>query len=314
MLSPEDIESSLYKDIYSKNLPDKIIEFFWYGFKESIQNMVNSIEDRTIKSKVKGIFNNLNETANKLNQLQIEEKYDEIKEIIENYIVILSRIFFLPYANNYNFNIYLTNLKRWETWVLELPEKKRHTYEWLKSTEQKDDYFLTFFRLRKYICDHSNRNDSKEEMEFINNLEAKLQDYRYNSTLISPLSSSSSTSSTSSSTASSSSSTPSSSPASSPFNSRSKAILITSTSTSTLLSDPTSTPEYPYHIKNKLILEEIYRMIILERYFRPTILIELSNHYPVLEDLKRIGYIKSDIPDKWLLEKAIKKGINPNFK
>ncbi len=39
-IKPDEIESSKYKDVYYKNLPDKTTEFFWYGFKNSIINLI----------------------------------------------------------------------------------------------------------------------------------------------------------------------------------------------------------------------------------------------------------------------------------
>ena len=47
MLLPQEIESSKFKNIYDKNLPDKNVEFFWYNFKESVVNTLHSLTKET---------------------------------------------------------------------------------------------------------------------------------------------------------------------------------------------------------------------------------------------------------------------------
>ena len=156
MLSSKEVDKSSYKHIYYKNLPDKNIEFFWYNFKESVNNAFNNLNQETKKVLKKyNIQENLIELSNTLNQLQQNEQFNEIQIKIENYIRDISRILFLPYTNEYHFNIFLTNLKRWDTWVLELPDKQKHKYEWLKNQEGNvkvnEDYFLIFLKFKKYI-------------------------------------------------------------------------------------------------------------------------------------------------------------------
>ena len=64
-----------------------------------------------------------------------------------------------------------------------------------------------------------------------------------------------------------------------------------------------------YQEINKEILDDIYNYILKEKYLKPTLLIELSQYYPIIKDLKNIGCINQDIPDSYQVEKAIKKGL-----
>lgn len=86
--------------------PDYHIEYFWYGFKQSMINYYNQ--------------NNLNyihiyEWSNKLNKLKIEKKYNDIEYLIREYISvyskdIISNSFDMIY---YDDDILITNIKRW---------------------------------------------------------------------------------------------------------------------------------------------------------------------------------------------------------
>jgi hypothetical protein len=278
MLLPQEIESSKFKNIYDKNLPDKNVEFFWYNFKESINNLLNNVKKEHSKHSTKwdDIMNHLNETSNQLNKLQIEEKYDEIIQVIQNYIYLMARVLFIPYTNYYHFNIFITNLKRWETWVLDSnscsnsnsnsnsnshsnSNSTKHNYDWLKDNES-DDYFMIFFKLKKYISDYDNY---KLDYDIIGKLEYKIHNYQFWDLLSG-------------------------------------------------LYQPQIT--YSYQSSNKILLDEIYKFILEKHYFKPTLLIEFSHYYPVITDLIEIGYFKNDIPKHWSTEKALKKGINHDFK
>ncbi len=180
MLLPQEIESSKFKNIYYKDLPDKNVEFFWYNFKESILNLLNKIKNENLRYSTKwdDIMNHLNETSNQLNKLQIEEKYDEIISVIQNYIYLMARVLFIPYTNYYHFNIFITNLKRWETWVLDSnsgSNSNKHNYDWLKD-DKSDDYFMIFFKLKKYISDYDNY---KVDYDIIDKLENKIHNYQF---------------------------------------------------------------------------------------------------------------------------------------
>jgi len=252
MLSSKEIDESNYKHIYYKNLPDKNIEFFWYNFKESIINILYNLDQET-KNLLKNhdIIGDLYKLSNNLNQLQKEGEYNTIQNKIEYYIRDISRILFLPHSNIYHFNIFLTNLKRWDTWVLELPDKKKHKYEWLKNTI-KDDYFMVFLKLKKYIYEYGH----KENEIFINDLVSKIKNYKYWERL-----------------------------------------------------DSIYRPQtnLSYQENNKKTLDMIYDLILKEKYFKPTILIELANYYPVIKDLKKNGHLSNDIKDSYSVEKALKK-------
>lgn len=178
MLSEKEVEESNYKHIFYKNLPDRNTEFFWYNFKESIINTLHSLPSETKNSLKKyDIIDNLYKLSNNLNQLQNNGEYNNINNKIEDYIRDIARILFLPHSNYYHFNIFLTNLKRWDTWVLELPDKKKHKYEWLKSSDTytKDDYFMIFLKFKKYMNEYGH----KENQVFNDALEFKFKKYQY---------------------------------------------------------------------------------------------------------------------------------------
>jgi hypothetical protein len=251
-----DIDTSKFTFVLNKNLPDKNTEVFWYGFKENIINMLNNLRNRNEfkndehQAHFNYILKDLEDKSNKFNILQKEEKFVEINNEIECYIKWISRNFIIQYANDYYFNIYLTNLKRWSKTILEIPDKIR--FDWLEHqnqnqnqnlTQTQDDYFMIFFNLRKYLCEHNNNHHNKlEESVFIDIFIDTIK--KYSTKII---------------------------------------------------------------IKNKILLDEIYKMIIDARYMKPSILIEFGKYYPIIKDLQKIGYIKQNIPDNFSIEKALKK-------
>ncbi len=198
MITSKEIQESNYSFIYEKNLPDKTTEFFWYIFKESVINAINYIKTNNnvkFKNNINNIFDSkdylgekleyilsdLLEKSNIFNQLQKEEKYDEIIVEIEKYIIWISRILFLPHANYYHFNIFITNLKRWYKWIKQTSssdsvnsigtdsfdnkQKSKHpkkiNFEWLVD-KTKEDFFLPLFNIRKYICDKNDNFGSEQ--------------------------------------------------------------------------------------------------------------------------------------------------------
>ncbi len=254
-----DIEDSVltkFKFVLNKNLPDKNTEVFWYGFKENIINMINNLNGKNEfkteehQEHFNFILKDLENKSNNFNILQKEEKFVEINQEIECYIKWISRNFIIQYANDYYFNIYLTNLKRWSKTILEIPDKIR--YDWLENQNQnqkqpQDDYFMIFFNLRKYLCEHNNNHHNKlEESVFIDIFIDTIK--KYSTKII---------------------------------------------------------------IKNKFLLDEIYKMIIDARYMKPSILIEFGKYYPIIKDLQKIGYIKKNIPANFSIEKALKKCVSP---
>ena len=237
MLTVKEIENSKYKDIYYKNLPDKDIEFFWYCFKESIDNLINSLE-KNKQTSLKYLIDELNHKCDHLNQLQKSEEYDQISIEIEKYIKHIARVLFLPYADIYYFNIFITNLKRWSKWVLKISPTK-FNFNWLKDNDE--NYFMIFFQIKKYLID--NHDDANNHPKLFEKLNFNIEKYLTIS-----------------------------------------------------------------NMRNKIILYDIYRLIIDERYLKPQILLDLSVHFPIKEDLIKIGYLKNNLPLNWSLEKAIKKG------
>ena len=93
-----------YNRILDSTNPDKHIEHFWYGFKNSIHNFF--------------IVNNLKEVlpvekwSEKLNDLQKECKYDEIEENIRNYMEKFG-YYVIKYGDLHYGNIFHSNIKRW---------------------------------------------------------------------------------------------------------------------------------------------------------------------------------------------------------
>jgi hypothetical protein len=237
MLTEKEIENSKYKDIYYKNLHDKDTEFFWYCFKESIDNLINNLENNKQKE-LQYLIDELNDKCNLLNQLQKNEKYDDINLEIEKYIKYIARVLFLPHANVYYFNIFITNLKRWSKWVLKISPAK-FNYHWLK--DDQEDYFMIFFQIKKSLVD--NDNDANNYQTLFTKINHCIGKY----------------------------------------------LTISS-------------------VRNRNILYDIYRLILEEKYLKPQILIDLSEYFPIKEDLIKMGYLKDDLPSNWSLEKAIKKG------
>jgi len=163
MITSKDLEGSIYAHIYFRNLPDKSVEFFWYIFKDSIISIVdrlktldnNKKEECNCDIDYNKIIIELEKKSNLLNDLQKNEKYEEIKIEIEKYIRAISRYLFIKINDDYSYNIYLTNIKRWSRWVLDEKNNKLN-FNWMNSYD-KDDLFLTFFNIKKYIIEHSNK-------------------------------------------------------------------------------------------------------------------------------------------------------------
>jgi hypothetical protein len=78
MISIKEIENSNFKEVYNKNLADKNSEFFWYHFKESVENLIENLErttdDEKLKEKLISYQLELKSACNLLNKLQKEEK------------------------------------------------------------------------------------------------------------------------------------------------------------------------------------------------------------------------------------------------
>ena len=106
MITSEEIETSNYKEIYYKNEPDNATEFFWYGFKKSIINLINIVyKDNNHTSSL--LLTDLDEKCNLFNQLQSLKKYQEINLEIEKYMRWLARHLFLSHADDQSFSIFI---------------------------------------------------------------------------------------------------------------------------------------------------------------------------------------------------------------
>lgn len=153
MLSREEVDGSKYAYVVDKGLPDHILEFFWYGFKDSIYNAV-TIDN--VNTNLKNfIICELEKKRKVLNQLQKEAKYDQIFETIQEFIIWISQYLMIPKASHYHFSIYLTNVKRWSKWVL----KQGGSDDWLKKNNA--DHFYVFFELKKYVM---NKMDTSSKL------------------------------------------------------------------------------------------------------------------------------------------------------
>jgi hypothetical protein len=171
MISDNESISEITSLILTKNLPDKDIELFWYSFKESIYNIIkhnidisNANENANNTDKYNNIIFELKGKSQFYNKLQKEFKFQEIMLDIKEYIKDISRNFFIQKSDNYNFNIYLTNVKRVSK-ILDIPDKIK--FDWLENYKE-DDLFMIFFYIRKYISDHEDSSEQRELYDKIN--------------------------------------------------------------------------------------------------------------------------------------------------
>jgi hypothetical protein len=244
MISIQEIENSNFKEVYNKNLPDKNSEFFWYHFKESVENLIENLErttdDEKLKEKLISYQLELKSACNLLNKLQKEEKYTDIDSEIEKYMHTIARNLFLPHANSYYFHIFITNLKRWSKWILNLPDKK-FKFEWLQNKVE-EDYFMPYFHIKKHITE-SECNIDIYKNNLLNKIMFHIKKYQTIS-----------------------------------------------------------------FIRNQIILSDIYKLIFDEKYFKPSLLTDLSSYFPIKEDLIKIGYLRENLPNHWSFETILKKG------
>ena len=111
-----DLDNDIQEKVSQKNLPDKNTEFFWYGFKNAIINLVTSLKQELKKKdnekdidkedKLNYILKDLEERSNLYNEMQKQNKFEEINIEIEIYMKLISRNFFIQYADDYHFNIF----------------------------------------------------------------------------------------------------------------------------------------------------------------------------------------------------------------
>ncbi len=84
--------------------PDHYIEEFWLNFKQSMNNFYSS----------NSLYRPIKQWSNKLNELQNSKEYDLIEINIRDYMSLYA-IDLLRTQSNYNINILLTNIKRWNS-------------------------------------------------------------------------------------------------------------------------------------------------------------------------------------------------------
>uniref|UniRef100_A0A6C0E9D2 Uncharacterized protein n=1 Tax=viral metagenome TaxID=1070528 RepID=A0A6C0E9D2_9ZZZZ len=172
MIRREDIEGSKYKYIYDKGLPDKDLEFFWYGFCDSINNTIKS-QTENIPHGISELVNSkLESTKKTLNQLQKEEKYNTIQTVINDFIVWIGKNIMIRYANSYHFSIYVTNIKRWALWILHANEGLKISFDILteKNINLAEDHFTVFLELKTQLVTKSTvkANTDPTESELLN--------------------------------------------------------------------------------------------------------------------------------------------------
>ena len=87
-----------YELSYYKEEPDHEMEEFWIGFKSHIYKCLGRKD--------------LDEMSIKLNELKKEQRYDDIKIAIREYICVVAKE--MDTVNDYYYRIFLNYLKRWE--------------------------------------------------------------------------------------------------------------------------------------------------------------------------------------------------------
>ena len=95
------MQVNYYKKILETNNPDKHLEYFWLNFKDAIFNVLDDDEKRDITM-----------LSNKLNILQKDKKYDDIKDFIEEHF----QKFGWRYMRRtfYNKDDTFINIKKWK--------------------------------------------------------------------------------------------------------------------------------------------------------------------------------------------------------
>jgi len=96
-----DEHEKTHENVLNSDKPDNKLEFFWLTFKDSIRNYINPTE-----------VMELEEVSKKLNDLQNEERYDEIEEYIKSHIEKIGYSMILN-EDVYRLGHLETNLKRW---------------------------------------------------------------------------------------------------------------------------------------------------------------------------------------------------------
>jgi hypothetical protein len=94
-------DDTLHNDVLNSDKPDCKLEFFWLTFKDSIKGYLTESE-----------LIELAEVSCRLNDLQREERYEEIQEYIKSHIEHIG-YGMMATKNTYKLSHLETNLKRW---------------------------------------------------------------------------------------------------------------------------------------------------------------------------------------------------------
>lgn len=137
----------------NKNDPDYDIEYFWYGFKQSMINYY-------IKHNLNYIH--IYEWSNILNKLKINKNYNDIENSIREYIsiyakCILKHSYDLSY---YDDDILISNIKRWNKISFNYNFDKSHRHNRLLII------FLVLLEIKK---SKKNINENQEFIDYMNN-------------------------------------------------------------------------------------------------------------------------------------------------
>lgn len=129
------------KNKLNKNDPDYYIEYFWYGFKISMNNFYNQNNINC---------NHIQEWSNNLNNLKESKEYNQIEFYIRDYMAKYSMdiIKYSPLTSIYHDEILITNIKRWE--------KVSEQFNFEKSSEYNKLLllFMIFLELKKDNLSH----------------------------------------------------------------------------------------------------------------------------------------------------------------
>lgn len=117
----------MFSSISNLSSPDGELESFWLSFKPVLNGLNEHSE--TAKKII-----NIEKWSSVLNEFCADKKYIEIEKQIEIYI-IQSGWAFIKYANSYQFNLFVTHLKRWRniaTLCTTLNKNGKHKREYFK--------------------------------------------------------------------------------------------------------------------------------------------------------------------------------------
>lgn len=125
-----------YEYILESNNPDKHIEYFWYGFKMSIQNLLKKY-NLTGQLPVEAWSKKLNDLQKKKQYLEIEE---EIRYYMERY-----GWYVIMYGCSYSAQIFATNIKRWN----KISDHYHYHWNYEKEVSMFNVYFKIYLSLIK---------------------------------------------------------------------------------------------------------------------------------------------------------------------